>query len=57
MVQPYVSRKSAETVAGLTGASILDVSAFPGTGRAAETYVEWMDSLVRALAGALGSRK
>jgi zinc/manganese transport system substrate-binding protein len=57
LVQPYVSRKSAQTVAGLTGARIVDVAAFPGGGKASESYLEWMDSLVRALAEAFAEKK
>ncbi|MBI5387218.1 MAG: zinc ABC transporter substrate-binding protein [Verrucomicrobia bacterium] len=57
LVQPYVSRKSAETVAGLTGAVVLDVAAFPGGIKGGEGYIEWMDSLVNALAGAFEKSK
>lgn len=57
LVQPYVSRKSAETVAGLTGAVVLDVAAFPGGAKGTDGYLEWMDSLVQALAkGFAGTR-
>jgi zinc/manganese transport system substrate-binding protein len=57
MVQPYVNRKTAETVASLTGGVVVDVAAFPGGSSGAEGYLEWMDSLVRALAGALAEKK
>ncbi len=56
LVQPYVNRKTAERVADLTGAVVLDVAAFPGTGKGTEGYVEWVDSLVRSLAKALGGK-
>jgi zinc/manganese transport system substrate-binding protein len=54
LAQPYVNRKTAETVADLTGAVVLDVAAFPGGSKDTESYLNWMDSLVRALAAALG---
>jgi zinc/manganese transport system substrate-binding protein len=46
---PYVSRKTAETVASLTGGTVLDVPAFPG-GPGAVSYLDWIDSVVRAIA-------
>lgn len=50
LAQPYVSRKTAETVAGLTSGKVLDVAAFPGTNQETEDYLDWVDSLVRRLA-------
>jgi len=49
LVQPYVSRRTADTAARLAGAKVLDVPAYPG-GKGSEGYIEWMDALVRALA-------
>lgn len=57
MVQPYVSRKSAEKVAELTGAVVLDVAAFPGGTKGTEGYLEWVDSVVQALARALAETR
>lgn len=57
LVQPYVSRKSAETVAQLTGAKVLDVAAFPGGDKPTESYLDWVDSLVRALANGFAEKK
>jgi zinc/manganese transport system substrate-binding protein len=57
LVQPYVNRKTAETVASLTGATVVDVGAFPGGSKATEGYLEWVDSLVRALVKALGTTR
>ncbi len=48
-VQPYQDRKTAETVAGHTGAVVLDFPSFPG-GPGTEGYLEWMDYLVTATA-------
>lgn len=48
-VQPYQNRKTAETVAGHTGAVVLDFPSFPG-GPDTESYVDWMDFLVRSTA-------
>ena len=47
MVQPYQNRKTAETVAGHTGARVLDFPSFPG-GKGTESYLEWMDYLVKS---------
>ncbi len=47
---PYVSRKTAETVASLTSGTVVDVPAFPG-GPGAESYLDWIDTVVRAIAG------
>jgi len=46
-VQPYQNRKTAETVASHTGASVLDWPSFPG-GKGTEGYLEWMDYLVKS---------
>ncbi len=46
-VQPYQNRKTAETVAGRTGAVVLDFPSFPG-GKGTESYLEWMDFLVKS---------
>lgn len=48
-VQPYQNRKTAETVAGHTGAVVLDFPSFPG-GPGTEGYLEWMDFLVKETA-------
>ena len=40
VVQPYQNRKTAETVAGHTGAVVLDWPSFPG-GKDTEGYIEW----------------
>lgn len=48
-VQPYQNRKTAETVAGHTGAVVLDWPSFPG-GKGTESYVDWIDFLVKSIA-------
>src|SRR6478736_277712 len=48
VVQPYQNRKTAETVAGHTGAVVLDWPSFPG-GKDTEGYLEWIDSLVQSI--------
>ncbi|MGI8965392.1 MAG: metal ABC transporter substrate-binding protein [Limisphaerales bacterium] len=50
----YLNRKTAETVAGHTDATVLDLDAFPSKGNA---YIEWMDGLVKSLAKALAGKK
>lgn len=58
VIQPYLNRKTAETVAGLTGATVLDFASFPGGGKNAGTdYISWMDSLVTSLAKAFAAKK
>ena len=51
IVQPYQNRKTAETVAGHTGATVLDFPTFPNA--PSQTYEDWMDGLVKSLAKAL----
>jgi len=53
LVQPYQSRKTAETVARQAGAVVLDVAQQPGAIRGTDTYVTLMDSIVHTLANAL----
>jgi ABC-type Zn uptake system ZnuABC Zn-binding protein ZnuA len=54
-VQPYQNRKTAETVAGHTGAVVLDWPSFPG-GAGTEGYIEWMDFLVTSTAKAFAAQ-
>lgn len=54
IVDPYLNRKSAETLARSTGAKVVDVTQFPGGVKGTEGgYVTLMDYLVNAIAGAL----
>ena len=48
-VQPYQNRKTAETVAGHTGAIVLDFPSFPG-GPGTEGYIDWLEYLVKSTA-------
>ncbi len=48
-VQPYQNRRTAETVAGHAGATVVDFPSFPG-GKGTESYVEWIDYLVKTVA-------
>lgn len=58
IVDPYLNRKTAETVARSTGATVVDVSQFPGGVKGTEGgYIALMDYLVNALAKALGEKK
>ncbi len=50
VVQPYQNRKTAETVASRTGATVLDFPTFP---KAEQTYEDWINGLVKSLAQAL----
>ncbi|MCU0771489.1 MAG: metal ABC transporter substrate-binding protein [Verrucomicrobia bacterium] len=55
IVDPYLSRKTAERVAGETGATVVDVTQFPGGVKGTEGgYIATMDYLVKSVADALG---
>ena len=55
LIEPYQSRKVAETVAEHTGATIVSVSQFPGGVAGTEgDYLALMDANVKAIAKALG---
>jgi zinc/manganese transport system substrate-binding protein len=56
MVQPYQSRRTAETVARQTNAAVLDVSQQPGAMKNTDTYIALMDNLVRTVAAALAGK-
>jgi zinc/manganese transport system substrate-binding protein len=58
IVEPYQNRKTADTVAAETGATVLPVSQYPGGVKGTDDgYVELIDYLVRAMAGGLGGAK
>ena len=54
IVDPYLNRKTAETAARGTGATVVDVTQFPGGLKGTEGgYIQLMDYLVNSLATAL----
>lgn len=53
IVQPYQNRKTAETVARQTGATVLDISQQPGAIRGTDSYIDLMDHVVRTLVSGL----
>ncbi len=58
IVDPYLNRKTAETVARNTGATVVDVTQFPGGVKGTEGgYIPMMDYLVNSMAKALGEKK
>lgn len=58
IVDPYLNRKTAETVARGTGATVVDVAQFPGGVKGTEAgYIPLMDYLVNALAKALAEKQ
>ena len=58
IVDPYLNRKTAETVARGTGAKVVDVTQFPGAVKGTEGgYIALMDYLVNSLAAALEGKK
>lgn len=57
IVDPYLNRRTAETVARSTGATVVDVSQFPGGVKGTEGgYVALMDYLVDSLTKALNRK-
>lgn len=53
---PYLNRKTAESVANTTGAVVVDVTQFPGGAKGSEGgYIPMMDYLVNAVAKALAT--
>jgi ABC-type Zn uptake system ZnuABC Zn-binding protein ZnuA len=52
-VQPFQNRKTAETVARQTGATILDLAQQPGAVKGTTTYFDRMDYIVATIADAL----
>lgn len=58
IVDPYLNRKTAETVARSTGAGVVDVAQFPGGVKGTEgSYIALMDYLVNSVAKALAETK
>jgi zinc/manganese transport system substrate-binding protein len=58
IVDPYLNRKTAETVARNTGATVVDVAQFPGGVKGTEGgYIALMDHLVNSIAKALEQEK
>ncbi|HKS05981.1 MAG TPA: metal ABC transporter substrate-binding protein [Gemmatimonadaceae bacterium] len=57
MVQPFQNRRTAETVARQTGATVLDIPQQPGARPGVNTYFELMDYMVSSLANALNPAK
>src|SRR5205085_7202022 len=54
IVDPYLNRRTAETVAEKTGAAVVDVSQFPGGMKGTESgYIALMDNVVTGIAHAL----
>ena len=57
LVQPFQNRKTAETVARQTEATVLDMGQQPGAIKGTDTYFQLMDYLVSTLATALQAAK
>ena len=58
IVDPYLNRKTAETVARSTDAKVVDAAQFPGGVKGTEGgYIALMDYLVKSLAKALDEKK
>ena len=58
IVDPYLNRRTAETVARNTDATVVDVAQMPGGVKGTEGgYIALMDYLVNSLAKALGEKK
>lgn len=57
LVQPFQSRKTAETVARQTGATVVDAPQQPGAAKNTASWFDNMDNLVGAIASSLASQK
>jgi zinc/manganese transport system substrate-binding protein len=58
IVDPYLNRQTAETVAHATGATVVDVAQFPGGVKGTESgYLALMDYLVNSIAKAFANKK
>jgi len=58
IVDPYLNRRTADTVARDTGATVVPVTQFPGGLKGTEGgYIQLLDQLVNSLAAALGEKK
>jgi len=57
LVQPYQNRKTAETVARQTGATVVDMPQQPGAVPNTTTYFDLMDHLVKSLVSALEEKQ
>ena len=57
LVQPFQNRKTAETVARQTGATVIDAPQQPGAASNTASYFDNMDNLVRSISTALGAKK
>ena len=57
LVQPFQNRKTAETVARQTGATVLDVPQQPGALPNTGSYIDLMDSIVKTLVSGLGAKR
>lgn len=57
LVQPFQNRKTAETVARQTGATVLDTPQQPGAVSGTTAYFDMVDNIVRQLANGLGAQK
>ena len=58
IVDPYLNRRTAETVAAKTDATVVDVTQFPGGVKGSEGgYIQLLDYLVNSVANALGAKK
>jgi ABC-type Zn uptake system ZnuABC Zn-binding protein ZnuA len=56
-VDPYLSRRTAETVARDTNATVVDVAQFPGGVKGTDGgYIALMDYLVNSIATALAKK-
>ena len=57
LVQPYQNRRTAETVARQTGATVLDIPQQPGAIKDITTYFQLMDYMVQTLAAGLEAKR
>jgi ABC-type Zn uptake system ZnuABC Zn-binding protein ZnuA len=57
LVDPYLNRRTADAVAEKTGATVVDVSQFPGGVKGTEAgYIPLIDYLVKSISTALAKK-
>ncbi|MBM3875999.1 MAG: zinc ABC transporter substrate-binding protein [Verrucomicrobia bacterium] len=58
LTEPHLNRRTAESVAKLTSATVVDAAQFPGALKNTGTnYLDWMDAMVTSLAKAFAQAK
>jgi len=57
VLQPYQNRKTADTIANHTGATVVDFPSFPAGSKETQTYADWIDYLVKSVVKGFEAKK